>query len=71
MPSSVLKTMNSLFMMRLTEGDEEYLKQLEINIPADILRRFRQLPQREFIRTEVVLHSSVFLKQNVVLFATF
>ncbi|MCD4621910.1 hypothetical protein LOS10_21330, partial [Proteus mirabilis] len=45
MPSSVLKTMNSLFMMRLTEGDEEYLKQLEINIPADILRRFRQLPQ--------------------------
>ncbi|VCY81175.1 hypothetical protein BANRA_05012 [Escherichia coli] len=51
MPSSVLKTMNSLFMMRLTEGDEEYLKQLEINIPADILRRFRQLPQG-FIRTE-------------------
>ncbi|PKT34306.1 hypothetical protein, partial [Klebsiella pneumoniae] len=45
MPSSVLKTMNSLFMMRLTEGDEEYLKQLEINIPADILRSFRQLPQ--------------------------
>jgi len=45
MPTSVLKTMNSLFMMRLSEGDEEHLKKLEITVPPEILRRFRQLPQ--------------------------
>ena len=37
--------MNSLFYDAPDGRDEEYLKQLEINIPADILRRFRQLPQ--------------------------
>ncbi|HFQ7030026.1 TPA: conjugal transfer protein [Yersinia enterocolitica] len=45
MPSSVLKTMNSLFIMRLTEGDEQRLKELEINVPPEVLRRFRNLPQ--------------------------
>lgn len=32
-------------MMRLSEGDEEHLKKLEITVPPEILRRFRQLPQ--------------------------
>lgn len=45
MPASVLKTMNSLFIMRLSQGDEEHLKSLGITIPPDVIRRFRNLPQ--------------------------
>lgn len=45
MPASVLRTMNSLFIMRLSGDDEAHLKKLGYNIPADVIRRFRSLPQ--------------------------
>ncbi|WP_446471482.1 conjugal transfer protein [Xenorhabdus stockiae] len=43
MPESVIKSVNSLFMMRLADGDKEYLEGLGISIPNDVIKRFNQL----------------------------
>lgn len=48
MPESVLKTMNSVFLMRLSAGEVEQLKALGIEIPPDVVRRFKNLPQGAF-----------------------
>lgn len=48
MPESVLKTMNSVFLMRLSAGEVDQLKELGIEIPADVVRRFKSLPQGAF-----------------------
>ncbi|EOZ6414821.1 conjugal transfer protein [Cronobacter turicensis] len=48
MPSSVLKTMNSVFIMRLSQGDVKHLRDLQIDIPDDVVRRFRNMPQGAF-----------------------
>ncbi|MEZ0585566.1 conjugal transfer protein [Erwinia sp. STN24] len=48
MPSSVLKTMNSVFIMRLSQGDVKHLRDLQIDIPDDVIRRFRNMPQGAF-----------------------
>lgn len=43
MPDSVVKSVNSLFMMRLANGDKEYLESLGITIPNDVITRFNRL----------------------------
>ncbi|MBS9434851.1 conjugal transfer protein [Photorhabdus hainanensis] len=43
MPESVVKSVNTLFMMRLAEGDKEYLDGLGISIPGDVIKRFNRL----------------------------
>lgn len=48
MPESVLKTMNSVFLMRLSAGEVQQLKDLGIEIPPDVVRRFKSLPQGAF-----------------------
>lgn len=48
MPESVLRTMNSVFLMRLSAGEVQQLKDLGIEIPPDVVRRFKSLPQGAF-----------------------
>lgn len=43
MPESVITSVNTLFMMRLADGDEEYLRKLGITIPDDVIRRFKRI----------------------------